>query len=1196
MVTRTRNSDRPAPGYPDRSPELDVRPGFVNPPPGYGEVPFWWWSGDDLDVDRMLGQVRELHKKGISGFQVNYSHFDTPGWATDSGEPKLFTDAWWKVYSRISEECGKLGMGIGISTYTLDWPNGAKNLFYDLFYSKPELHAIELVVGERVRGGEGFRFQVSGVGCFAFRAYAVKAGVLQPGGMDLTSFVRDGQLSWTAPAGEWEVWTFRAVRKPGSLNPLLPGAGETVCRGFFQKFEDHNPGKTSDGLNFFFNDELEVGFGKFAWHDDFAEQFRRRKGYDLFGVLPAMWVDLGDITPKVRLDYADVRMSLMEERYFEPIYQWHASRGIIYGCDNHGRGLDPHAYGDYFRACRWYSAPGHDTPGGAADPIKGKVSSSIANLYQRPRVWLEGYHSLGWGATPEQLMFATRENYLYGCSLFSLHGFYYTMFGSHREWAPPCYHFRMPYWEHMGIFLKYFERLSYVMSQGHHVCDVAVIYPVAPYEADLHGDRARDTAFALGRKLLKAGIDFEFIDHESLARADVEDGRLVVRDARASYRVLVVPAMDAVRWRSVEKAAAFAEAGGTVLLVGAPPAASDRAGRNDPHLAMTNERAFRPEYRLDGADEAVATIRDAFVQDVRGLTQAVRALHRKAGPRDVYLVMDAKPGAVVEFRAKGKVELWDPWTGAARSLHVVEETATGTQVRLPLAEYEAQVVVFTPGQNHENPPVEKVREPLVKTLPADAWRVSFEPTMDNRHGDFRLPVTPDNETIGVEARRFAWARETPALAASAMRPDTDDAAWRHQLHGYGPQFHLLGPIPETTDAAQLDAELAAIKRMDPSVPVVCGGRSFSWQPYEFSWRYGREGDPGHQGYHGLKGVISDHFIRLGKTTAMNGGVLVLKPEAHKRYYLWTSATVDAPAQATLHVGQAHPVDQPNTSPVVAPSAVFINGRRIHDLAAPVELSCGANPVLLRFEDHGEAHVVLRRRDVPVPEDREALAMRWTHDPGVIPFDPYAGEDRAEWFRFLSAPGTTALRVGALSRQPVQAWINGEPMTDKGHGRFEAPRPIETAVVVALRLLPPSGHHGGAAISEPVIIETSGNGVMPLGDWSERGVLRNYSGGVRYRTTFTLTEQEAGGRVELDLGRVIATAEVIVNGRKVGVRVAPPWTFDLAGAARVGVNQLEVLVFNTLANHYQTIPSLYRGDPVSGLFGPVQVRCLGVDTA
>ena len=31
------------------------------------------------------------------------------------------------------------------------------------------------------------------------------------------------------------------------------------------------------------------------------------------------------------------------------------------------------------------------------------------------------------------------------------------------------------------------------------VSDVAVVYPVAPYEAEMEGDKARNTAFGLGR-------------------------------------------------------------------------------------------------------------------------------------------------------------------------------------------------------------------------------------------------------------------------------------------------------------------------------------------------------------------------------------------------------------------------------------------------------------------------------------------------------------------------------------------------------------------------------------------------------------------------------------------------------------------------------------------------------------------------
>ncbi len=291
----------------------------------------------------------------------------------------------------------------------------------------------------------------------------------------------------------------------------------------------------------------------------------------------------------------------------------------------------------------------------------------------------------------------------------------------------------------------------------------------------------------------------------------------------------------------------------------------------------------------------------------------------------------------------------------------------------------------------------------------------------------------------------------------------------------------------------------------------------------------------------------------------------------------------------MHASTADRKIRANSSPTTEPAAVFVNGARV-DLSRSVSLKAGANPLLVRFDDWGEAHVVLRRQGVPVPEKPQPLAMRWYNDPGVIPFAPDAGRADAEWFRFVTAPGTTAIRVQAESREPVQAWIDGEPMLDKGNGRFEAPSTVETAAVVALRVAPPAGRRGGAAIPEPVMVETSGDGVLPLGDWSKVGILHHYSGGVRYRTVFDLTDQEAESQATIDLGKVVATAEVWVNGKSAGVRVAPPWKFDVSRLLRAGENRLKVLVYNTLANHYQTIPSLYRGDPASGLFGPVRLHC------
>lgn len=74
-------------------------------------------------------------------------------------------------------------------------------------------------------------------------------------------------------------------------------------------------------MNYFFQDELSYPINMLSWSDDFPQEFQRRKGYDVIPYLSALKEYIGAVTPKIRLDYADVLISLAEERYFEPIYE-----------------------------------------------------------------------------------------------------------------------------------------------------------------------------------------------------------------------------------------------------------------------------------------------------------------------------------------------------------------------------------------------------------------------------------------------------------------------------------------------------------------------------------------------------------------------------------------------------------------------------------------------------------------------------------------------------------------------------------------------------------------------------------------------------------------------------------------------------------------------------------------------------------
>jgi hypothetical protein len=79
----------------------------------------------------------------------------------------------------------------------------------------------------------------------------------------------------------------------------------------------------------------------------------KRKGYSIRPELPTLFVNIDQRTAKIRLDYNDVMVSLSEEGFFRPIYQWQQDRGMIYGCDHGGRGKDVIEFGDYFRTQKY---------------------------------------------------------------------------------------------------------------------------------------------------------------------------------------------------------------------------------------------------------------------------------------------------------------------------------------------------------------------------------------------------------------------------------------------------------------------------------------------------------------------------------------------------------------------------------------------------------------------------------------------------------------------------------------------------------------------------------------------------------------------------------------------------------------------------------------------------------------------------
>jgi len=1044
-------------GYPD--PKIDgagLRAGFRNPPRGFNEVPFWWWGGEKLDKQRLLWQLEEFHKAGISGTQVNYTHLrDVIApcvWDCAPVEPAVFSDEWWDIFNFIAEESAKRGMGIGLSDYALGFP-GAINLYRDLGINSPETSA---------------------------QLLEMKGGKVVP------------------------------QRTPNTLDPLNPETARRMLDRFYGEFERRLSPLALSALNYFFQDELRLAGDLRLWSDDFAVEFKKRKGYDIVPKLAALFTDIGPDTHQVRLDHNDVMVELTEERYFKPIYEWHAKRGLIYGCDNPSRGYNKMEYGDYMRIMRWYTAPGFDTPGTSADVVKNKMGSSIAHLYHRPRVWLEGYHSQGWQASAETVFDSSVHNFVYGSSLYNLHGLYYSTYGGWWEWAPPCYHHHMPYWRHMPQFLKYFERLSFALTHGVHVADVAVLSPVEEsiYNRN-YGHQSANVAHAIVQELVtRRSVDCDFLDGESLLRSEIKDGRLVVAGER--YRALVLPRMSStIRPASRKKVDEFRQAGGVVVEYQECPTAG--------------------QY-----DELVAAL---GTPDFRG-PKGAKVLHRKVGNLDLYFLVDMQSGGICTFRTQGVPEIWDVWSGTAKPCEAFERRGDGTVAVAIRPSVQPVLIAFASGEKtHGAVALEQAlqpEKPVVKPIEGK-WTFSLVPTMDNRWGDFRLPVptTAADRMIGAELR--ALTSDVPGCEGA-------------RTVGFGPQFR--------TEDGQLKC---------------------------FSWRWGTENEPGYQNcHHGLRKVVGDEYMTLGRYDM--GAYKARQSGPMPKLAVYTTF-VYAPVECPVKF----------VTSGIAPRKIVLNGKVVKP-GEEIKVRQGYTPLEVIWGDWGRTALVAMRTDVASQPSKTPLSMRWYDDPAVLRFDPFGGKLAQTVFKATVPPGFRAAKL-ELYGELVTATLDGQALQV---GKAADGRWVATAATVAreggeiaFTIRPQPGRVGGGVFRTPVKLDCAEGDMLP-GDWAASEGLRCYSGGAKYGKAFTLDARDAQGKIWLNLGKVSATCEISVNGDQPTVLCAPPWRVDLTGRVKAGENRLDITVFNTLNNHYQTVPTRYKV-PVarcpSGLLGPVALECM-----
>ncbi|MBQ2720187.1 MAG: hypothetical protein IJF23_01500, partial [Clostridia bacterium] len=253
---------------------------FITPPNGYGNVPFYWWNGGKLDSDRIAWQLDKLAENGVSGVQINLMHHCPEQDPTKVGggfgksvecDPPAFTDEWWTIVNKVFRKAKSLGMGVGISDYTLGWiGNGffvdkvaldAKLCAEELFCEKTEIKACEEYKFEAPEG-------------FLSAAAVYSDGTWEP---VTASFTSDADCT---------VYVVTRKVNPRSINVLDPEAGKLLAKVFFEYFEEHLDEDVRDALNYCFQDEFMPGCNtQRIWSDSLRAKIEEEKGYDIVPLL-----------------------------------------------------------------------------------------------------------------------------------------------------------------------------------------------------------------------------------------------------------------------------------------------------------------------------------------------------------------------------------------------------------------------------------------------------------------------------------------------------------------------------------------------------------------------------------------------------------------------------------------------------------------------------------------------------------------------------------------------------------------------------------------------------------------------------------------------------------------------------------------------------------------------------------------------
>ena len=502
-------------------------------------IPFWSWN-DELEVDKLVKQINEMHKNGYGGFFMH---------ARSGLKTEYLKDKWFDCVRACSEEAKKLGMQAWLYDEN-GWPSGfvgGKLLETKAF----RLHYLTHTIGEFDEKAT-FHYRIDG--------------------------------DRVNRAEERSDGTFINVFDHESVS-MVDVANGDVVNAFIQETHEKYKQELNDIANDvvgFFTDEpqycslggapfptLIQSYFKEKYKEDLLENlgllFAKKKGYELF-----------------RYRYYKGCQELFLNNFAKKVYDWHDENGLkltghyveertMFTQMLNNAGIMP--YYEFMHMpgidwlCRRYLR---------VSAIR-QLTSVTAQL-EREYALTETFAMTGWDVTPKELKSIADYQYNYGVNVMCQHLLPYSERGERKNDYPA--HFT-PFnaWYKRGIkeFNRYFDALGqWIRDSKENVrvgvlCTIRSAYLDYDY-SDWNSTEGLDISYIddACENLANHRVAFHILDETLLGKyGGVKDGKITL--GACEYETLVLPKTFVIDKATDEIFREFVAQGGKVLLLDGKP-------------------------------------------------------------------------------------------------------------------------------------------------------------------------------------------------------------------------------------------------------------------------------------------------------------------------------------------------------------------------------------------------------------------------------------------------------------------------------------------------------------------------------------------------------------------------------------------------------------------------------------------------